>query len=103
MARYTNIELCKVCADDPATLNNMQTLIIPLMNGKIFNAREIIKCSYKGEMKPVDYEIISLFRKDIVDNIKAIRVFYKRFPELKRVYTYKLNNSSDRFKPSIRR
>jgi O-phosphoseryl-tRNA(Cys) synthetase len=103
MARYTKIELCEVCADDPTTLNNMQTLIIPLMNGEIFNAREIIKCAYKGEIKLADYDIISLFRKEIVDNMKAIRVFYKRFPELKRVYTYKLNNSSDRFKLSIRR
>jgi len=91
----TNIELCSCCANDGGTLNNMQDLIIPILNDDIQESKDIILflikggSTYKGVKHNAKDDIVSMFRQKIVDNTRAIRLFYSRFPELKRTRALK--------------
>lgn len=72
----TNIELCHKCSNDPGTLGNMERIIIVNMLTEIEEAKMVIKAI------PQDKEIVVDFRVIIVENMKAIRVFYSRFPDI---------------------
>lgn len=80
-------ELCYKCADDGGTLCNMRELIIPLMNTRNDDLKYIIKYLGKGIIHPKYDEIVVECRKEIVENVKAIRAFYKRYPEYKRTWS----------------
>jgi hypothetical protein len=60
------------------------------MNDEIQEAKDIIwvlfksNQSYKGQPHTKDDDIVKSFKQKIIDNIKAINVFYKRFPDLER-------------------
>lgn len=92
----SNIWLCENCANDKSTLENMQRIVIPEMNGEISDAKLVIKEMCKPRMNgyvwgPHNKWILS-FKKTIVDNMRAIRLFYKRFPELEKVTTIHLKS-----------
>jgi len=96
-----HIMLCHKCATDGGTINNMQELIVPLMNDEIQEAKDIIWVLFKsnsvhsGLQYNKEDESVKIFKKRIIDNIKAINAFYNRFPDLPRITALKRYKKSD--------
>lgn len=95
------IELCSMCANECGTINNMQELIIPLMNDEIQEAKDIIwvlfksNQSYRGAPHTKEDDVVKSFKQRIIENTRAIRAFYERFPELPRKNGLKRYTKSD--------
>lgn len=91
--RYSNRDLCRKCSDDGGTLNNMQTLIIPMLNDEVEEFKELICALHRYSRIPgvrfADECTVKLCREIVVENLKAIREFYLRFPDIPRTYSLK--------------
>jgi hypothetical protein len=100
---YSKTELCYKCADDGGTLNNMQELIIPMLNDEIEEFKEILRCMHTYSRLPgvrfADEESVKMSREIIIQDIKAISAFYKRFPDLPRTYALKWFKRGTHFRP----
>lgn len=89
----SDMKLCYNCSDDVSTIYNMQTIIIPMLNDEVIEYKHCLRSLYKGQQKP-EYDHIRVgFKNAMVMRIQAIQAFYKRFPDLPRIWNGKRQKS----------